>query len=178
MWSADEQARPDQALVGPDREKRPGEFRIRSGLDGVLLALQQPWYAQQLGALIDADEKFGLAELDLDRPELCAPDQARDGAELARRIDLRPDAASRILLDRNRKAVHPFMLRSLSVTDASFMTRFCCLRPVVLRHRAGDEAQSDTERRPNRSRLVWHSPDALSAQSRRIVPIMHHIQSS
>src|SRR5262249_46349668 len=76
----------------------------------LLLALEQARHAQQLEALVHADQELRRADPDLDRAELGALDHAWNGAELTRRIELRLDAAVGAFVNRNREALHPFVL--------------------------------------------------------------------
>src|SRR5262249_53676497 len=57
-----------------------------------------------------SDQKFRRADPELDRAELSALDHARNGTELACRIDLRLDATVGVFFNRSRKALQPFVL--------------------------------------------------------------------
>src|ERR1700682_4156822 len=105
-----ENASADQTLVGAQSQHQAGHRGI---LDGALILRaggEQAGRAHRLVALVDADQKFGRPAPALDRGKLHALDLPRNGAELARRIDLGFDQAPRVLFYRCGKALEPLVL--------------------------------------------------------------------
>src|SRR5580704_7438857 len=117
LLAGDDRGRPDgknagadQSLVGAQSQHQTGH---RGVLDGALILLaagEQAGRAHRLVALVDADQKFGRAAPALDRGELHALDLPRNGAELARWIDLGFDAAAGILFHCGGEALEPLVL--------------------------------------------------------------------
>lgn len=86
-------------------------MRVIEHLERIFVALEQTRCSEDLEAPVDADQELRRADPGLDGALLGAFDLPRDGAELARWIQLRLDTAPCVLVDGDREALHPFVLR-------------------------------------------------------------------
>src|SRR5215203_971705 len=107
---SEEHGGPSEALVRSHAQERVDECCVVKNREGVLVVSEQPWGAEDFKASVDADKKFWRPDPTVDRALLGAFDLTWNGAKLAGRIKFGLDAAVRVLFDRRRESLHPFVL--------------------------------------------------------------------